>query len=291
MDALESVVFSRTYFDPRGLILAWDDEQQTPLGYVHAAFSATPDGARIGREVGVICMLMVHPQHRRTGIGRELLSRAEAFLRAGGATTILAGGAPPHDPFYMGLYGGTKPAGFLESDAAARPFFEAAGYREKDRRALFFRDSEKAVNTINIKMMTQRRKMQLTVTDRLPNDNWWNACHYANLDYIRFVMQPRDETAPVAGVTVVGLDYYLGKWKRRIVGMTDVFVDDTHRGQGVGQTLLVEVCKRLKEELITGAEAHTFEGDEAGTRLLESVGFYRVDTGIVYEKTADSPPA
>jgi ribosomal protein S18 acetylase RimI-like enzyme len=290
-DAFEAINFSRSYFDPQGLILAWNDTTNVPAGFVHAGFGATPDQAQLDTSIGVVCMLVVHPDFRRSGVGRELLARAEAYLRDRGATTLLAGSASPHDPFYMGLYGGTKPAGFLESDPAARPFLEAAGYREKERRAIFFRDSEKSADPINMKMMTTRRKMQLTVTDRLPDESWWNSSHYANLDYIRFLMQPRTGEAPVAGVTVVGLDYYLGKWKRRVVGMTDVFVTDEFRGQGIGQTLLVEVSKRLKEELITGAEAHTLEGDEAGTRLLESVGFYRVDTGVVYEKPpADTSP-
>jgi ribosomal protein S18 acetylase RimI-like enzyme len=135
-----------------------------------------------------------------------------------------------------------------------------------------------------MKMMKNRRRMQLTVSDRLPDRSWWTSCHYANLDYIRFRMEPRSGEEPVAGVTVIGLDHYLGKWKRRVVGMTDVFVADDFRGQGIGQTLLIEVCKRLKEELITGAEAHAVESDEAGTRLLEAAGFYRVDTGVVYAR-------
>jgi GNAT superfamily N-acetyltransferase len=184
----------------------------------------------------------------------------------------------------MGLYGGTKPAGFLESDPAARPFIESGGYSEIERRFIYFRDSEKTTAPMNMKMMEHRRRMHLTVTDRLPDRSWWNACRYGNLDYIRFLMQPKNGESPVAGVTIIGLDFYMPKWNRRVVGMTDVFVVEEYRNQSVGQTLITEVCKRLKEELITGAEAHVPQSDDLGNRLLESAGFYQVDTGIVYRR-------
>jgi len=284
-DAFESVNFSKTYFDRKGLILAFDDETGQLIGMVHAGFGTNEGKSALNHHIGVICAIMVLPNYRRRGIGRELLRRAEAYLISRGTRELRAGSASPHDPFYMGLYGGTKPAGFLESDPAARPFIEASGYTETDRRLVYFRDSEKTTAPMNMKMMEHRRRMHLTVTDRLPDRSWWNACRYGNLDYIRFLLQPKNGDSPVAGVTIFGLDFYMSKWNRRVVGMTDVFVVEEYRNQSVGQTLLTEVCKRLKEELITGAEAHVPEADELGIRLLDSAGFYQVDTGIVYHRT------
>lgn len=283
-DAFEAVNFSKTYFDRRGLILAFDDETGNLVGMVHAGFGTNHDRSALDYGIGVICLVMVLPAYRRQGIGRELLRRAESYLVSRGARVLRAGAASPHDPFYMGLYGGTKPAGFLESDAAARPFIEACGYSEIERRLIYFRDPEKTSAPMNMKMMEHRRRMQLSVTDRLPDRSWWNACRYGNLDYIRFLMQPKNGESPVAGVTIIGLDFYMSKWNRRVVGMTDVFVVEEYRKQSVGQTLLTEVCKRLKEELITGAEAHVPEEDELGNRLLQSSGFYQVDTGVVYRR-------
>jgi ribosomal protein S18 acetylase RimI-like enzyme len=287
-DALEGTTLSKTYFDPAGLITAWDDDTGRLIGFVHAGFGSQPDESGLDVSIGVVCVLMVHPEFRRRGIGRELMQRAEAYLAGHGAATIRAGACPPHDPFYVGLYGGVKAAGFLESDPAARPFVESLGYREIQRRAIYFRDSEQARSPMNMQIMALRRRMQLGVTDRIPNRSWWNQCRFANADYIRFLLQPKSGEDAVAGVTIVNLDVYLEKWGRRIVGMTDVYVVDSHRGQGVGSTLISEVCRRLKNELIVGAEAHTGESDESACKLLESAGFYRVDTGIVFEKPADS---
>jgi ribosomal protein S18 acetylase RimI-like enzyme len=286
-DAFEAVNFHKTYFDAQGLILAFDEDTGEAIGFVHAGFGTQEDGTALDYRVGVVCVIMVHPEYRRKGVGRELLRRAESYLIVKGATEIRAGSAPPHDPFYMGLYGGTKPAGFLESDPESRPFIEACGYAEHEQRNIFFRDSENSSAPMNMKIMDLRRRMQLAVTDRLPDRSWRNAIRYGNLDYIRFLLQPKNGESPVAGVTIIGLDFYLPKWNRRVVGMTDVFVVDDHRKQSVGQTLITEVCKRLKDELITGAEAHVRALDEAGNKLLKSAGFYQVDTGIVFHRKID----
>ena len=38
--------------------------------------------------------------------GTELLHRCESYLAGKGAKTLFAGPMAPHNPFYLGLYGG-----------------------------------------------------------------------------------------------------------------------------------------------------------------------------------------
>ena len=45
-----------------------------------------------------------------------------------------------------------------------------------------------------------------------------------------------------------------------------------------------DVCKRLRDELVTRVEAHAPETNPAIIRLLETCGFQRIDTGIVYRR-------
>ena len=48
--------------------------------------------------------------------------------------------------------------------------------------------------------------------------------------------------------------------------------------------LLDEVCRRVRDEMIQLAEAHTLETNVAGIAVLKSAGFKQVDAGVVYRK-------
>src|SRR5262245_34637977 len=82
---LDRLVFSKPYFDPRGITLA--EEEGHAVGFVHAGFGADDEG-QLSRDYGVIAMLVVVPSHRRRGIARDLVRRAEDYLRAGGGSTL-----------------------------------------------------------------------------------------------------------------------------------------------------------------------------------------------------------
>src|SRR5262249_1931893 len=86
---LEYFSFAKPYFDPTGRILAGDDGR--PVGFAHAGFGPTADGAGLSTEAGVTCVLGVLPDYRRRGIGSELLRRGEAYLRGRGARELYAG--------------------------------------------------------------------------------------------------------------------------------------------------------------------------------------------------------
>lgn len=61
------------------------------------AVAATVRSAASGKRVGHIRLLVVHPAHRREGVGTELVSAAERWLRgAGTVSTVLAGEAPAY---------------------------------------------------------------------------------------------------------------------------------------------------------------------------------------------------
>ncbi len=279
-DALETVVFSQPYFDRNGLILACDGGKV--VGYVHAGFAAVDDGNRIGSDAGVIAAVMVSPAYRRRGIGRELVRRAETYLRERGATSIRAGQADPCDPFYVGLYGGSQPAGFLESDPDAAPFFAALDYQPEARRLIYQRSLEAKGEPVSLRLMTVRKSTKLSVPPATQK-NWWWQTRTGRLDTVALALVPKaGGGAPVAQVTVVALDYYLPCWQQRSIGLVDLYVPEEHRRKGYAQALLVEVCRRVKAELITLVEAHVDETNVAGMQTLTSAGFMQVDAGVVY---------
>ena len=282
VDAFESLNFAQPYFDREGLLVACDGSEI--VGFVHAGFGAKADESALSYDSGVICALLVHPSFRRRGIGRELASRAEAYLRGRGARTLYAGPCEPRDPFFFGIYGGSRPSGFLESDPDAAPFFQALGYEPVETHAVYQCDLMTQRSPMSFRFITVRRKIEVTITPEPQGANWWWATRYGRLDSVVFSLHSKDSPSDLAEMTVVSLDLYMTAWQQRAVGLAQLRTQETELRKGYAQALMMETCRRLKDELYTLAEAHALESNTPVQKLLESCGFVRVDRGIVYRR-------
>ncbi len=284
-DAFETLNYAQPYFESEGLILALDDDKV--VGMVHAGFGRNESETGLMLESGVVCVVLVHPKYRKQGIGSELMEKAEDFLYERGASNIFAGSAEPLDPFYFGLYGGSQPSGFLESDADAAPFFQSLGYQPIERHAILQRDISAQKDPTNMRLVAIRRKMQLAIDHSRDEMTWWWITRFGRLDSVRFQLVPKDGGGPVAELTVLGLDLYMEKWQERAIGITDLYVEEDQRRQGYGQALIVEVCRRMRDEMVTRVEVHASESNPGAIAVFESADFERVDTGIVYIKSME----
>jgi len=281
-DAFEVVNYAQPYFDPRGLIVAERDREL--VGLVHAGFGFTADRMTLDPTVGVICVVMVRPDCRRQGIGRELMRRAEEYLRERGARTIDAGQSRQCDPFYYGLYGGSRPSGFLDSDPLAAPFLKGLGYQSRAAAGVYQRDLSVKRDPTTMRLVNLRRTTDLVIAESPVNPTWWWYCHMGRTETLRFRLVAKKTQEPLAAVTVMGLDHYVSAWRERAVGLVDVFVAENHRGQGYGQTLLIETVRRMRQDQITRAEIHVPDQLEFLTRAVLAAGFTRIETGTVYRR-------
>jgi ribosomal protein S18 acetylase RimI-like enzyme len=284
-DEFDGLVTAQPYFDPAGLILATTDNEKV-IGFVHAGFVADETKSRLSKKTGIICAIVVDPEYRRQGIGRELMRRVEQYLQNSGAETIFAGAADPRDPFYRGLYGGSEPAGFLESDAAAAPFLAALGYVPVERHLIFQRDLQPGgPEVVCVRLINAKRQAKLAAATAYEPKDWWWSTRQGRLDSMQLGLTPKAGGSLIARVCVVGLDLYTSGWNARAIGITGLQVAEVQRRKGFGQLLLDEVCRRVREELIELAEAHVPAADTAGIAVLKSAGFHQVDAGIVYRKS------
>ena len=281
IDAFEVLIFSQPYFDPNGLIVAVEEDEV--VGFVLAGFGPNEAESALDYSQGIVCTVIVHPNFRRRGIGRELVIHAENYLKSKGAETIIAGPSGQHSPYLVGLYGGTRPSGFLLSDPLAAPFFESIGYDAIKSVRIYQRDLLGPKPPIKFHLVNIRRKMQLMISDDYQAPNWWWLTRLGRLETLHFELVPKSGDGAVASATVVGLDLYIPKWEERVIGLTDVFVKEDERSQGYGQSLLLEIARRLQDELITKLEWHVEESNTVAAHVALAVGYYQIDTGIVYQ--------
>src|SRR5207247_5857884 len=166
--------FATPYFDPAGLMVALDEGQR--IGFAQAGFGPTDTEAALSRAAGVTCLIGVRPSYQRRGIGSELLSRCEAYLRDQGARTLYAGPMRPMNPFYFGLYGGSDLPGFLTSDAVAEPFLLHRGYHIHDTCLVYHRALQQALNIVDARFAALRRRFDVQVAARTGIQSWWQEC-------------------------------------------------------------------------------------------------------------------
>lgn len=280
-EALDRLLIGQHYFDAQGFLVACDADQI--VGFVHAGFRGNDSGSWIERDVGAVAAIVVHPSRRRSGIGRELISRAETYLRQLGTTSIQVGAAPPCDPFYHGLYGGAAVSGFLESNADAAPFLAKLGYQPAQKFVVLQR-SMKQGDPISFRLSLIRRKMDTFIFALPEQPTFWWFSRTGRLENVQFRLVPKGGGDAVATVTVSGMDLYVESWGERAIGLSELIVKDISRRQGHAQALLIEVIRRMRQEQVTLAEAHIAEDNTPAIATFKSVGFQQVDCGVVYRK-------
>ncbi len=284
-DALDLLVFSEPYFKSDGLIFAIDDETHQPVGYVHAGFGPNGTGTELDFTQGVICVVMVLPAYRRKGIGSELVKRAEAYLQSKGTTQIQAGESGQRSPFYLGLYGGSDAVGFLESDAAAKPFFTKLGYTVSQRHLLFRREISQKNDPFDPRLVPIRRRVQLGMMDQPEAANWWWMTRTGRFDSISFILAQQTAPELLARATVWGMDFQSASWRHRTVGLQDLFVPVPERRKAYAKTLVLEVMRQMREQLITHLDLSAPENDVPAVNLCNKLGFTPLDAGETFTRT------
>jgi ribosomal protein S18 acetylase RimI-like enzyme len=280
-DALDMLVLSEPYFDKRGLIIASEGDEV--VGFAHAGFGANAEGTGLATDTGVISAVLVRIDRRRQGIGRELVRRAEAYLRRAGAQEMFAGESGSRNPFYLGLYGGAESAGFLESDVNAAPFFGAMGYVPAERHLILRRDITAKKDPFDPRAVILKRTMKLVVLDHPPDATWWWMTRHGRFESVTFALLPTSGP-PSAYVTCWGMELHAQTRGQRTVGITNVRVAEAYRHKGYAKLLLTDVIRRLREELVTHVEATINAEDAPALALFRGLSFDPQDAGVVYRK-------
>lgn len=282
-DVLELAVYSRPYFDRKGLIVATDGDDVVAMA--HAGFSATSDETTLDPSKGTVSIIVVHPDYRRKGIARELLKRAEDYLRSRGATAVTAGAGPNGNGFYHSIYGGVEPSGFEVSGTQWQEFFDSAGYEPGSVTRVLHRDLDVGRDPIDARLIRNRRRLNMLITDRVADHSWWWHARHSHQDTLQIELVDRASNETVATGRIVGLDIYIPKWGVRAVGIRDVVVTENERRQGYAFSLVVETCRQLREQSIRLVEVQIQDDNAAALELVQSAKFEAVAELTTYRRT------
>lgn len=282
-EILELFVFSQPFFDRKGLFVAVDSDQV--VGFTHAGFFPNADETSLDFSSGTIASVVVHPEYRRQGIGQQLIQRAEQYLKERGAATVVAGAGLDRNGFYNGVYGGLQSSGFSVSGAPWSEFFGKLGYTASGSTIILHRDLTAGRDPVSSRLIRHRRRLNLVITDRVGDLSWWWHVRFGQLDSLKFELQERHDDSVVASGQIVGLDVYVPKWGVRSVGIRNVAVPEDQRRHGYGLSLVLEVCRRLREQHVQLIEAQVESDNAAAQDLFTGAGFEQIQELITFERT------
>ena len=281
---LERLVLGKPIFDPQGLFVA--EEDGTCIGMAHAALSQAPIPSGADGPVGVICLIGVRPAFRRRGIGSELLRRCETYLHEQGARKIFAGPHWPHNPFYLGLYGGCDSPGFLTSDAGAEPFLVRHRYRVVRKVLVMQRALDHTVKIIDPRFAPHRQRFQVRAGYPRSFSGFWKECILGFIEPAELVLEDKLTKEVVARALIWEMDGFGNKWQRPSIGIMGFEVQAKWQRLGVGKYLLSQLLRQVQEQFFELAEVHLHEHNQPAIQFVKSLAFQHVDTGQIYERLA-----
>jgi ribosomal protein S18 acetylase RimI-like enzyme len=279
--ALEDAVFSKPYFDRRGLIVAREGDHV--VGFAHAGFGPTLSLAAINTSTGTTMLIVVPPHDQQAEIEDGLLRHSEEYLRKRGADEILGGGGPDVGGFYLGLYGGSDLPGILDSSPRMRDVFRRNGYSDHRRIAVLRRPLAGFRPPVNRLQLAIRRTTALRVIDEPARRSWWEAATTTGVALRRYELFG-DADVLLGSVSVWDMQPLASSWGILIAGFLRVDIEGQRRRQGLASYLVAEAMHDLAVEGMTIAEAHLDEDNAPAVKLFNKLGFRATDHGTVFRR-------
>jgi len=283
---LEMQWFCKPWFDPRAMTLAFDDTRapnQQLVGAVLAGFGVSPNGLSIDHRLGVVSMLLVHPDYRKQGLGAALLKKAEAYLAEKGTTDARFGCNWQRYPYCWGMLGSISPAGVLKSMTGADQFIQSQGYVPQERYEIFGRPMNQAIPWGDPRFVHLRRKYDLRVGPRKVTTKFEEALQ-GGFETMVFELLETAIDRPVAEVRAAEMTQFVSKSQPPQAGLYGLVVKPEFRGQGLGKFLMAQTLQHLNDQLFQQVETVIPVENTEARSLLKGMGFTLIDEGTSYAK-------
>jgi ribosomal protein S18 acetylase RimI-like enzyme len=282
----EAHIFSKPWFDPKSLLLAFDADQIAPplVGAALAGFGPDEKAREVDTKLGIVSLIMVHPQYRRQRIATALLKYVEGYFAERGATEIQAGSSLDRSPYLWGMLGSSSPTGVLRSDYGAPSFLYERGYRPRQRSFVLTRPLDKAVPMGDSRFPGLRRRFSLKYHPRQISCCREEAVE-GSLEPVFFDLMETAVDRQVAQIRGWDMSLFSLRSKIAQAGLYALHVKSDWRGMGLGKYLFCLVLQHLQEQLYGLVELVVPDENQKVRKLFEGLGFGQVDEGWAYTKT------
>ena len=276
---LEKHIFSKVYFDRLGFYVAVDDGKI--VGFVHAGFAPLDDLCDLDKSRGIVSQLRVEPRDDGEEISQQLLTRVVDYCRQQGAESIHAGCRFPYSPFYLGLYGGSRHPGILDSDQDSLKAFESHGFQKFDQVIVMERFLEGFKTISDRQQMSVRRGYLINASTYPMEQSWWECCTLGIADRERFTVVDKRSKKVCGSVSYWDLKPQSFSEPFSSRGLYGLLTDPELRRGGLATYLVGESLKHLAKTGIARVEAQTEVSDEASLKLFTKLGFKQIATSTL----------
>lgn len=260
-------------------------KNETIIGFAQTGFGPNAQYTDLSPEEGVICMIVASPTEFESETRAILLKEAEDHLISRGAKIIHAVGSFPNNPFYIGLYGGSRLPGVLAEDMEMLDLFSANEYLVQQKQLIFQLQLSNFRPKIDRQQISVKRNYEVrSFFDPRPL-SWWHACTLGHANQMHFTITCKDDGIPCGEMTFWDMQPLSRSWGVKAFGLYDLKIDEENRRSGLATFLICEALKELDQNGISIAEVQTNEENVAAISLFEKLGFHKIDHGVVMQKS------
>ncbi|MFT5300446.1 MAG: ribosomal protein S18 acetylase RimI-like enzyme [Mariniblastus sp.] len=281
---LDHHVFSKPYFDAAGLILAFADDGETPLGFVHAGFDVNSELSDLNKSVGIISQLKVIAGDDSSHVANGLVAQAIKYLTTRGCQEVYCGSRFPNAPFYLGLYGGSQIPGILVEDEHAVTALQHAGFEVYDKIVIMERRLAGFRTVVDREQMALRRRYQINAVADPLESSWWESCTVGMAERDRFSVYDKSNQTVCGNVSFWDVQPLANHWGVLARGMYELNVPQNLRRGGIATFLVGEALRNLMQQGVGIVEAQTRESDQAAIGVFRKLGFEDVSHGLLMSK-------
>jgi ribosomal protein S18 acetylase RimI-like enzyme len=289
MNTLQMQTLGVPFFDPRSIILAFDDNK--PVGYAHTSLSPKSDGSGLDPLTGQICFIAVNPEYPDTrAVARLLLQEGEKYLLGLNVKKIFSASPRPCVPFYLGTYGDSEPIAFFDSEPHIISAFQEANYQIFMKTYRYRLQLEDYLPPITPVTVGWRSQLTIEFDRDAKSRTWWEACCFANDEWVRAVASFNNSNRRIAQVwmriAVPDTEEYNSMFASTPnAGLMDIKVHPEFCRNGIAAYILGETLRFVSNEYgASRVESHINQNDVPMNELLKALKWKIIDTGTAFCK-------